>query len=170
MFLRISHVFSFLPLTFSPFLSLQFLWTLFVFLAQLMIPFTFSAVLLFVPAVHDEVYICILQHYLLTTSYSSPITSLGVYYPVVILSPTICCNFWLEREETKLAAWLCPGTLNTETQSYSQPTRCLLFPQHTTSSHHYIWKRLEEINGKALTAEFSASEIKICHFSLRYFE
>jgi len=78
------------------------------------------------------------------TSYPSPITLLGFYYPVTILSPTVCYNFWLEKEERKLVVWLCPGTLNAETQSYSQPTHCHFFPQHTTSSHHYIWKRLEK--------------------------
>lgn len=62
-------------------------------------PFYFLCSFLFLPAEHEEVCSYMLRHYLLMASYPSPITLLGFYYLVIILSPTICCSFWLEKKQ-----------------------------------------------------------------------
>lgn len=132
-FLRISHVFSFLSLTFFSFLPLQFLWTLFVFLTQLMTPFTSSAVLFISPCcTRWGLYLYI------TTLFANDKLFLTNYFARILLP----CHYFISNDLPQLLV----GKRRNKTCCMAMPwdpkhRNTELFPTntpHTTSSHHYI--------------------------------
>lgn len=160
----------FLSLTSYSFLPLQCLWTLFCFPHSTNDHFYFSALLFISPrCTWGALYLYN------ATLFVNDKLSLTNYFAGILLP----CHYFIsnnllqllagkKRNKTHcMAMFWDPKYRNTELF----PTNMLpFFLPHITSSHRYIWKRLEKIIGRALTVDFSALKTEICLFRLHYFE